>query len=74
MSSVLKKTRAVIYWGIDDAKAIERWGDGIQLREEWYFNKSEAIETLAVGHRLMFRLTGLFSTARRAHRILYCAL
>jgi O-methyltransferase involved in polyketide biosynthesis len=30
----LKKTGAVIRWGIDDATAIERWENGIHLKEE----------------------------------------
>ena len=70
----IKRTGAVIHWGIDDPQAIEKWGDGIRLREEWYFTQSEAIETLAFGYRLMFRLSGLFLAARKAHRILYYTL
>lgn len=70
----LRKTGAVIHWGIDDAEAIETWGDGIRLKEEWYFNQAEAIETLAFGYRLVFRLTGLFQAVRKAHRILYYTL
>jgi O-methyltransferase involved in polyketide biosynthesis len=70
----LKRTGAVIHWGIDDAKTIEKWGGGIRLKEEWYFTQSEAIETLAFGYRWIFRLTGLFLVARKAHRILYYAL
>jgi O-methyltransferase involved in polyketide biosynthesis len=70
----LKRTGAVIRWGIDDAEAIEKWGDGIRLKEEWYFTQSEAIETLALGYRLIFSLTGLFLVARKAHRILYYTL
>jgi O-methyltransferase involved in polyketide biosynthesis len=70
----LRKTGAVIRWGIDDAKAIEKWGDGIRLKEEWYFTQSESIKTLALGYQWIFRLTGLFLVARKAHRILYYAL
>ncbi|UCF62309.1 MAG: class I SAM-dependent methyltransferase [Anaerolineaceae bacterium] len=70
----VRRTGAVIHWGIDDAEAIEKWGDGIQLREEWYFTQSEAIKTLAFGYRLIFRLSGLFLAARKAHRILYYTL
>ncbi|KPK89850.1 MAG: hypothetical protein AMJ88_16995 [Anaerolineae bacterium SM23_ 63] len=70
----LRRTGAVIHWGIDDAKEIEKWGDGIRLKEEWYFTQSEAIEILAFGYRLIFKLTGFFMVARKAHRILYCAL
>jgi len=70
----IRRTGAVIHWGIDDAKAVEKWGDGIRLKEEWYFTQSEAIETLAFGYRLIFKLSGLFLVARKAHRILYYAL
>ncbi len=70
----IRRTGAVIHWGIDDAEDIEKWGDGIRLKEEWYFTQSEAIETLAFGYRLIFRLTGLFLAVRKAHRILYYAL
>jgi O-methyltransferase involved in polyketide biosynthesis len=70
----IRRTGAVIHWGIDDAEAIEKWRHGIRLREEWYFTQSEAIKTLAFGYQLIFRLSGLFLAARRAHRILYCTL
>jgi len=67
----LKKTGAVIQWGIDDAQEIEEWAAGIRLQEEWAFVQSEGIATLPLHHRLIFRLAGLFSVVRRAHRILY---
>ncbi len=70
----IRRTGAVIHWGIDDAKVIEKWGDGIRLREEWYFTQSETIDSLAFGYRLIFGLTGLFRVARKAHRILYYTL
>lgn len=70
----VRATGAVMRWGIDDAKAIESWAEGIRLKEEWTFTQSEHIEKLAFGYRLMFRLTGLFSVARKAHRILYYSL
>jgi len=70
----IKKTGAVIRWGIDDAQSIETWAQGIQLEEEWYFTQSEAIKRLRFGYRLMFRLAGLFPVARRAHRILCYSL
>ena len=70
----LRKTGAVIQWGIDDAKIIERWADGIRLEEEWFFNQSETIQNLALFYQLIFKVTGLFSVARKAHRILYYTL
>lgn len=71
---LIKQTGAVIKWGIDDARAIERWAEGIRLKEEWNFIQSEEIKKLALRHRALFRLTGLFPVVRRAHRILYYTL
>jgi O-methyltransferase involved in polyketide biosynthesis len=70
----LKKTGAVIQWGIDDAREIENWGEGIRLQEEWAFVQSQGIASLPLRHRLIFGLTGLFPIIRRAHRILYYTL
>ncbi|WP_424358806.1 class I SAM-dependent methyltransferase [Methanocella sp. MCL-LM] len=70
----IKSTGATIYWGIDDAQDIEKWADGIRLKEEWYFTDSEDIDKLGLVYRLSFRLAGLFSMARKAQRILYYSL
>jgi O-methyltransferase involved in polyketide biosynthesis len=70
----LKKTGAVIRWGIDDARAIEGWAPGIRLKEEWVFTQSEDIRKLNFGIRLMFRLAGWFPAATKAHRVLYYSL
>jgi len=70
----IKKTGAVIHWGIDDATAIEQWAEGIRLKEEWYFTQAEDIEKLGSGYRLSFRIAGLFTAAKKAHRILYYSL
>ncbi|HZD59079.1 MAG TPA: class I SAM-dependent methyltransferase [Anaerolineae bacterium] len=67
----IKRTGAVVQWGIDDATMIEQWAEGIRLREEWYFTQSEDIEKLGFGYRLSFRVAGLFTAAKKAHRILY---
>jgi len=66
----IKKTGACIYWGIDDAHEIEKWNAGIHLIEEWYFTQSENISKLGMGYKFLFKLSGLFSVARKAHRIL----
>jgi len=66
----LRKTGAKIQWGIDDPESIENWGEGIQLQEEWFFTQSKAIAQLAFRYQLIFKITGLFMTAKRAHRIL----
>jgi O-methyltransferase involved in polyketide biosynthesis len=67
----IKKTGAAINWGIDDATEIERWAKGIKLKEEWYFTQSEDIDKLELGFRIGYRIASLFSTARKAQRILY---
>jgi O-methyltransferase involved in polyketide biosynthesis len=69
----LKKTGAVIRWGVDDPKSLEQWADGIRLREEWFFTQSEDLAKLGAFGRL-FKVAGLFSAARRAHRLLYYCL
>lgn len=70
----LKKTGAVVQWGIDDARLIETWAEGIRLKEEWTFFQSEDIGRLGWADRLLFRLVGLFQAGRKAHRILYFTL
>ncbi len=67
----IQRTGATIQWGIDDARQIEAWGEGIRLNEEWYFDQSQAIARLAFGYRLVFALAALFPAARKAHRILH---
>lgn len=66
----LKKTGAIIHWGIDNAHDIEKWNPGIHLIEEWYFTKSEEIRKLDIVYRIIFKIAGLFPVARKAHRIL----
>jgi O-methyltransferase involved in polyketide biosynthesis len=70
----IKKTGAHVYWGIDDPKQIENWGEGIQLLEEWYFTQSEDIPGLEFFDRLLFRIMGTFRAAKMAHRILHYRL
>ena len=66
----IKKTGAIINWGIDNAKDIESWNDKTHLIEEWYFTRSAEISKLDFGYRLLFKIMGLFPIARKAHRIL----
>jgi O-methyltransferase involved in polyketide biosynthesis len=70
----IQRTGATIQWGIDDPAEIEEWGEGIRLKEEWFFSQSQAIAGLPFGSRLMFGLAALFPAARKAHRILYFSL
>jgi O-methyltransferase involved in polyketide biosynthesis len=66
----LQKTGAAIHWGIDDPHEIERWGENIQLKEEWFFSQSPDIGQLGWFYRMMFRLTASMMVAQRAQRLL----
>ena len=70
----LRKTGATIRWGIDDAHEIEHWGEGIRMKEEWFFSQSDAIKQLGWFYRLMFRLTRSIRAAQRAQRLVYLEL
>ncbi len=37
----LREMGAVVQWGIEDAREIERWGCGLKLREEWFYNNPQ---------------------------------
>jgi len=66
----IKKTGAIINWGINHAKDIELWDNKIHLIEEWYFTQSVELSKLDLGYRLVFKFMGLFPIAKKAHRIL----
>ncbi len=66
----LRKTGADIFWGIDNAREIEQWHEGICLIEEWFFTGSDEIRKLDPGYRILFKIAGMFSAAKKAHRIL----
>jgi O-methyltransferase involved in polyketide biosynthesis len=66
----LRKTGAQIHWGLDDPHTLETWAEGIALLEEWFFTQSEDIAKVGAYSRMMFRIAGMFSMARRAHRLL----
>ena len=70
----IKKTSAIINWGIDNAKEIEQWSASIHLKEERYFSQFKGIEKLSYAYRLAFRFACLIPAARRAHRTLYYIL
>lgn len=42
----IKKTGAHVYWGIDNAKDIEKWDDETKLKDVWYFSQSDEIKKL----------------------------
>lgn len=66
----IRRTGAVINWGIDDARQIESWGKGTHVVEEWFFTDSEDIMDMGLGLRMLFGIVKLFSVAKRAHRII----
>ena len=70
----LAKTGAAIHWGIDDAKEIQTWADGISFIEEWFFTQSNDIPQLDRGYRIAFKLASFLKLAQKAHRILYFKL
>ncbi len=70
----IQKTGASVHWGIDNAKEIETWAQGIQLQEEWFFSQSPDIAHLSWFYRLMFRLASGIPAAQKAQRLLYYTL
>lgn len=66
----IKKTGAVIHWGIDDPKELTSWGAGIQFIEEQYFTSNDEVKNLDSLTRTMYKLANLFSMAKKAHRLL----
>ncbi|MFA5268475.1 MAG: class I SAM-dependent methyltransferase [Methanoregula sp.] len=66
----MQKTGAEVCWGIDNARQIEHWNEGIALLEEWYFTRSDEIKKLDVVYRILFKIAGLFPATKKAHRIL----
>lgn len=66
----IKKTGAVIHWGVDDPEDLTRWGMEIQFIEEQYFTSNEELKNLGISVKIMYKLANLFKTAKRAHRLL----
>ncbi|MBL8055243.1 MAG: class I SAM-dependent methyltransferase [Anaerolineales bacterium] len=70
----LKRTGAVVGWGLDDPREVEGWAPGVRLLEEWFFTHDPDLGRLGLGYRLAYQLAGLFAVARRAHRIVHFQL
>jgi O-methyltransferase involved in polyketide biosynthesis len=66
----IKKTGAVVHWGIDNPEELESWGPQIRFVDEKYFTANKEIENLDFGTRTAFKIANLFPIARKAHRIL----
>ncbi|MFZ5966868.1 MAG: class I SAM-dependent methyltransferase [Bacillota bacterium] len=66
----IKKTGAIIQWGIDNPEELTKWGMSIQLIGEKYFTSNEEIKRLDTTTRIMFEIANLFSIAKTAQRLL----
>lgn len=66
----LKRTGAVIHWGLDEPESLSHWDADIRFIRESAFSDCPQIAQLSGGMRTMFRLAGVFKMARRAHRVL----
>jgi O-methyltransferase involved in polyketide biosynthesis len=65
----LKRTGAVIRWGVDSPAEIEAFGSGIIHQKTLYLTDKNAISCLPAGYRTIFALAGNFKAAKEAHRI-----
>lgn len=66
----IKKTGAVIKWGIDDPGELAKWGVGIEFIKEEYFTSNEEMDKLGTGMRLAFKTANIFPFVKKAQRLL----
>ncbi len=65
----LKKTNAVVKWGVDAPEKIMNYSKTAEFIETLYLTDSRYLHLLPKKHRSLFRFAGLFKIAREAHRI-----
>lgn len=65
----LKRTGATIKWGVDDPQEMEGYTKGAKYLKTLYLTDKNVIEMLPKNYRTMFKLAGLFKSAREAHRV-----
>lgn len=65
----LKKTGAIIKWGVDTSQEIEGYTNGVKHFKTLYLTDKNVIEMLPKSYRTIFKLAGLFKSAREAHRV-----
>lgn len=65
----LKKTGAMVKWGVDDPREIESHIETAKHLKTLYFTDENVIEMLPKNYRTIFKLAGLFKSAREAHRV-----
>ena len=70
----LKKTGAVIRWGVDSPGTVEAFGSGIHHVKTIYLTNNGTVNNLPLRYRMMFRSAGIFKAAREAHRIFVMTL
>lgn len=66
----MRSTGAIIMWGIDNPEEIEGYTKGVKYLESFYLTDRKIIQILPQKYRTMFKLAGLFKSAREAHRVL----
>ncbi len=66
----IKKTGAVIQWGIDDPVELTKWGMGLEFIKEQTFTSNDEIRNLNLGTRILFGMANLFPAVQKAHRLL----
>lgn len=67
--SSLEKTNALVKWGIDDPREIESYTENIKFLKTLYFTDENAIKLLPKNYQMLFRIAGLFKSARESHRV-----
>jgi O-methyltransferase involved in polyketide biosynthesis len=65
----LKKTGATIKWGVDDPGEVEGYTETVKHLKTLYLTDENVIEMIPKNYRIMFKLAGLFKSAREAHRV-----
>lgn len=66
----LKKTGAIIRWGLDHPHTLSEWNPGILFIDQILFTSNEELGKLNRSTRLIYRFAHLFPMARNAQRIL----
>lgn len=65
----LKKTGAVIKWGIDSPQEMAGYVKEIEHLKTLYLTDQSVTDMLPENYRAMFKIAGLFKSAREAHRV-----
>lgn len=66
----LKKTGAIVKWGLNDPEVLEEWNQKIVFIKAIYFTDNRLINQLNIINRIIYKIAGSFSIVKKAHRIL----